>query len=161
MHRRCASFKKVPFVGRQKRLFCWRTDRDSNPRTGLTVTRFPVVRLRPTRPSVHSYSFCRGIPQQRHYSTDVPACQLFFENFGDFLFFARGLYNGRRERSIIECGKDLFLIFFRCIDRSNQNAADCPALTIKVFHEFFFRYFGFDKQFDPVFRFKAFFQCNL
>ena len=30
----------------------WRRERDSNPWTGLTVTRFPVVRLRPTQPSL-------------------------------------------------------------------------------------------------------------
>ena len=29
---RNASLKKVPFVGRQKRLFCWPARRDSNPR---------------------------------------------------------------------------------------------------------------------------------
>ena len=39
---RCASFKKAPFVGRQKGLFCWRRVRDSNPR-GFWPTAFRVL----------------------------------------------------------------------------------------------------------------------
>ena len=35
MHRKCASFRKVPFVGRQKRLFCWSRVRESNPPSQL------------------------------------------------------------------------------------------------------------------------------
>ena len=33
--------------------FFWRRERDSNPRTGLIVTHFPGVRLRPAQPSLH------------------------------------------------------------------------------------------------------------
>ena len=32
----------------------WRREGDSNPRTGLTVTRFPIVRLRPAQPPLRT-----------------------------------------------------------------------------------------------------------
>ena len=66
----------------------WRTDRDSNPRTGLTVTRFPVVRLRPTRPSVQIFA---SREQRAYYSTVFPACQLLLADF--FGIFCPGYGN--------------------------------------------------------------------
>ncbi len=54
----------------------WRRRRDSNSRTGLTVTRFPIVRARPAtrllqgRYSTHRFSNALG-----YYITEFRACQ--------------------------------------------------------------------------------------
>ena len=37
--------------------FSWRRERDSNPWVHSCTTRFPVVRLRPTQPSLHGLQF--------------------------------------------------------------------------------------------------------
>ena len=41
--------------------FIWRREGDSNPRTGLTVTRFPIVRLRPAQPPLRTHYLKRLI----------------------------------------------------------------------------------------------------
>ncbi len=50
-HKRDTLYQSVPFI--------WRRERDLNPRSGLTDTRFPVVRLRPAQPSLHKYSIVK------------------------------------------------------------------------------------------------------
>ena len=52
------------FINKRKRyplcvgiFFLWRRERDSNPRTDSSVTRFPIVRLRPAQPSLRVTTF--------------------------------------------------------------------------------------------------------
>ena len=49
-HRPTSPTKRAP---RLRCSFCWRRRRDSNSRTLLQVTRFPIVRPRPTRRLLH------------------------------------------------------------------------------------------------------------
>ena len=67
-------------------LFLWRRRRDSNSRTVLPVTRFPVVRPRPTRRLLRIL-LCRLVRRLCYSIINIPICQHFFKSFFIFLKF--------------------------------------------------------------------------
>ena len=72
-----------PPRGKQKKhllmrmLFCWRRERDSNPRLGLTNTHFPGVRLRPAQPSLHK-NIQLYFEHLKYSNRKQTKCQAFF-----------------------------------------------------------------------------------
>ena len=86
--------KSTHLSGRQMCAFFWRRRRDSNSWTLLQVTRFPIVRPRPTRRLLHFLLNCRRFSHQAYvlYHTCFEKSSPFFNFFKNIFTFYYSIY---------------------------------------------------------------------